>query len=211
MDSRQAAQNLEAIRTLMERAALYRRALAPVTLLTGMLGCLAGVIGWLADLSEPRSFGWYWMGVAAIGLVGAILLIRRQALRDREPFWSPPMRRVTRAFLPPVVAGGVAGLLAVWPAWREPLSMWWLPAIWMVTYGCALHAAGFFMNRGINWLGWVYLGIGCVFLWVLNERSYASGMPSLRHAHWVMGAVFGGLHLAYGLYLHLTESRPNVT
>ena len=109
MDSREATRHLEAIRTLMERAALYRRALAPVTLLTGALGCLAGVIGWLADLSEPRAFGWYWMGVAGVGLVGALLLIRRQALRDREPFWSPPMRRVTRALLPPLAAGGSGG------------------------------------------------------------------------------------------------------
>jgi hypothetical protein len=47
MDSREATRHLEAIRTLMERAALYRRALAPVTLLTGALGCLAGgSVGW---------------------------------------------------------------------------------------------------------------------------------------------------------------------
>jgi hypothetical protein len=211
MDSREAARNLEAIRTLMERAALYRRALAPITLLTGILGCLAGTVGWLSNLSEPRAFGWYWMGVAGVGLVGAMLLIRRQALREHEPFWSPPMRRVGRALLPPLVAGGLAGVLAVWPAWRDPLQMWWLPAIWMVVYGCALHAAGFFMDRGITWFGWVFLGAGCLALWILNERSYASGMPSLRHAHVLMATVFGGLHLAYGVYLHLTESRTNAT
>jgi hypothetical protein len=195
----------------MERAALYRRALAPVTLLTGVLGCLAGALGWIADLSEPRVFGWYWMGVAGVGLVGALVLIRRQALRDHEPFWSPPMRRVGRALLPPLVAGGVTGVLAAWPAWRDPLQMWWLPAIWMVIYGCALHAAGFFMDRGITWFGWIFLGVGCVFLWVLNDRSYAAGMPSLRHAHLLMAAAFGGLHLAYGVYLHLTESHPDAT
>ena len=158
MDSHQATRHLEAIRTLMERAALYRRALAPVTLLTGALGCLAGAFGWIVDLSEPRTFGWYWMGVAGVGLVGALVLIRRQALREREPFWSPPTRRVGQALLPPLVAGGMAGLLAVWPDWRDPLQMWWLRAIWMVIYGCALHAAGFFMNRGIAWLA------GC-FCW----------------------------------------------
>jgi hypothetical protein len=211
MDSQQATRHLEAIRTLMERAALYRRALAPVTLLTGTLGCLAGAFGWIADLSEPRTFGWYWMGVAGVGLVAALVLIRRQALREREPFWSPPTRRVGQALLPPLVAGGMAGLLAVWSDWRDPLQMWWLPAIWMVIYGCALHAAGFFMNRGIAWLGWVFLLTGCACLWVLNERSYASGMPSLRHAHGLMALVFGGVHLAYGVYLQLTESRADAS
>lgn len=211
MDPLEATRHLEAIRTMMERAALYRRALAPLSLLAGALGCLAGAVGWWLDLSEPRVFGWYWIGVAGVGLIGAALLIRRQALRESEPFWSPPMRRVTRALLPPLIAGGVAGVLAVWPPWREPLAMWWLPAIWMVTYGCALHAAGFFMTRGINWLGWIFLATGCLALWMLNERSYASGMPALRHAHWLMAATFGGLHLAYGIYLHLTETRANAT
>jgi hypothetical protein len=121
------------------------------------------------------------------------------------------MRRVNRALLPPVIAGGFTGLLAVWPTWREPLQIWWLPAIWMVCYGCALHAAGFFMNRGIALLGWLFLGAGCVCLWVLNERSYAAGMPALKHAHALMAATFGGLHLAFGIYLHLTESRSNAT
>jgi hypothetical protein len=29
--------------------------------------------------------------------------------------------------------------------------------------------------------------------------------------HWVMGGVFGGLHLAYGIYLYFTEQRRNET
>jgi hypothetical protein len=121
------------------------------------------------------------------------------------------MRRVGRALLPPLVAGGVAGLLAVRPEGRDPLQMWWLPAVWMVIYGCALHAAGFFMNRGITWLGWIFLLAGVVCLWVLNERGDASGMPTLRQAHVLMALVFGGVHLAYGVYLQLTESRANVS
>ncbi len=211
MDPREAIRHLEAIRTLMERTALYRRALAPITLLTGALGCVAGAVGWIADLTHPGVFGWYWMGVAGVGLAGALLLIRRQALRDREPFWSPPMRRVGRALLPPLVAGGMAGVLAAWPAWRDPLQMWWLPGIWMVIYGCALHAAGFFTSRGITWLGWIFFGAGCLCLLILNERSYASGMPSLRNAHFLMAATFGGFHLAYGVYLQVTESRDNIS
>jgi hypothetical protein len=210
MDPQHAAQQLEIIRTLMERAALYRRALAPTTLLTGALGCVAAAVGWLADLGSPRAFGWYWMLVGCVGLVGAFLIIRRQALREREPFWSPPTRRVAQALLPALFAGVFAGGLAVGPVWRDPLQLWWLPGIWMVLYGCAMHAAGFFMARGIKWFGWAFLLAGCALLAVLTERSYASGMPALRHAHALMGATFGGLHLVYGLYLHLTEARKKV-
>ena len=204
MDSRWAGEQLETIRTLMERAAVYRRALGPTALATGALGCVAATAGVALDIGQPRGFGFYWMAVAVAGLAGAILLMRRQALRDREPFWSPPARRVTQALLPALVAGLVAGLVAACPAWREPLQMWWLPAVWMLLYGCALHAAGFFMPRGIRLFGWLFVLTGCVMLLVLNTRSYGSGMPALVQAHWLMGATFGGFHLLYGLYLTAT-------
>jgi hypothetical protein len=211
MDPQRAAQQLEIIRTLMERAALYRRTLGPIMLLTGGLGCVAAVVGWLAALESPRGFGTFWMLIGFMGLGIAFLAVRRQALRDRESFWSPPTRRVTQALLPALVAGLCAGGLAIWPAWRDPLQMWWLPGIWMVLYGCAMHAAGFFMARGIKWFGWVFILAGCALLAVLTHRSYASGMPALRHAHALMGATFGGMHLLYGIYLHLTEARKKET
>jgi len=45
MESNQAAEHLQVIRTLMERAALYRRTLAPIMLCAGTLGLLAGAGG----------------------------------------------------------------------------------------------------------------------------------------------------------------------
>jgi hypothetical protein len=32
-------------------------------------------------------------------------------------------------------------------------------------------------------------------------------MPEFRYTHVVMGAVWGGAHLAYGIYLHFTEKK----
>ena len=56
MESKWAADNLRVIRTLMERSAIYRRALAPLMLLAGSLGTLAAVIGWFAHIESPRAF-----------------------------------------------------------------------------------------------------------------------------------------------------------
>ncbi len=54
MDTNQAAEHLQTIRTLMERSAVYRRALAPVMLLVGALGCLTAAIGFFGHLkSDP--------------------------------------------------------------------------------------------------------------------------------------------------------------
>jgi hypothetical protein len=191
----------------MERVALYRRALAPTTLALGGVGTVAAAVGWGLDLSEPRSFGLFWMAVAGVALVVAVLLMRRQALRDREAFWSPPARRVLQAVLPAFVVGLVAGIVTVFPIWQEPLWIWWLPAVWTILYGCALHAAGFFMPRGIRLFGWLFVLSGCALVVVLHARSYASGMPDLVQAHVLMGGLFGGFHLAYGLYLLKTREK----
>ena len=93
------------------------------------------------------------------------------------------------------------------PAWRDPLQAWWLPGIWMVLFGCAAHAAGFFLHRGIKLLGWIFGVLGAALLLYVNARSHAAGLPSLRLAHLVMGATFGGLHLVYAAYLATTERK----
>jgi hypothetical protein len=205
MDSHWAAEHLEVIRTLMERTAVYRRALAPVTLVVGGIGLVGGAVGWLAGIDSPRGFGLFWLAISVAALGSALLIVRRQALRDREPFWSPPTRQVTRALVPPLGAGLVLGLLAILPGWQEPLGAWWLPAFWMLLYGCALSAAGFFMPRGIRLFGHLFVLLGCLGLCILAERGHAAGMPSLTWAHLGMAGTFGGLHLTYGCYLLLTE------
>jgi len=204
-----ATEHLQVIRTLMERAAVYRRALAPTSLAVGGIGSVAASVGWLAELESRRAFGLYWMTVCVVALAGAFLVVRRQSLKDSEPFWSPPTRRVAQALLPALFAGFVADLVIVLPAWREPSQAWWLPPIWMALYGCAIHAAGFFMPRGMKLFGWVFIACGCVITVFLNGSAGSAGMPPLRNAHLLMGLSFGGLHLAYGAYLFLTETRKN--
>src|SRR5207245_2063268 len=84
----------------MERSAIYRRALAPTTLLVGGVGLVASIIGRLAGIQSPRAFGFYWLAVCLVSVAGALLIVRRQALKESAPFWSPPTRRVVQALLP---------------------------------------------------------------------------------------------------------------
>jgi hypothetical protein len=209
-----AVENLQVIRTLMERSAIYRRALAPMTLLAGTLGTVAAVLGPLLKVQAPRSFILYWLGLAALAIVGAAFLVRHQAVRAGEPFWSPPARRVARAALP---AGVVAliltcGVLLVRPAagFRDgstpddAVALAALPMAWVMLYGLGLNAAGFFMPRGIQLLGWIFVGGGG-----LSFLALAAGVRGVLTGHWLMGLHFGALHLAYGIYLLATEkNRP---
>lgn len=202
MNSNQAEENLQAIRTLMERSALYRRALAPIMLFAGALGTAAATVGLLFHLNSMRAFGALWLGTAALVVAGVFLIARRQAIKDHEPFWSPSTRRVGQALLPPLLAGMCLGFTFTFVRLANPVI---LTFIWLLFYGCALHSAGFFMPRGMKWFGWIHVGLACATLCLL-----AVVQPKVEiSAHWLMGFFFGGLHLAYGVYLYLTEKGKN--
>ena len=205
METDWAVENLQAIRTLMERSALYRRALAPIMTFTGLIGIIAGAVGWYLGLGTVRGFAIYWMAVSLVAIAGDYFLVRRQALRESEPFWSPPTRRVTQAILPCLFAGLVAGLVFVCSVEDNMKATVLLPVIWMILYGCALHAAGFFMPRGIKLFAWAIIICGCALLLALQLLEISSPLCG----HVVMGIFFGGCQLAYGIYLYFTEKRKN--
>jgi uncharacterized membrane protein AbrB (regulator of aidB expression) len=204
MQSDWASENLQTIRTLMERSAVYRRALAPVMGALGLTGIVAAVVGCYLRFQTPGVFVVYWMATSVVCLVEAFLLVRRQALKEAETFWSPPTRRVARALSPSFFGGFAAGLpYIILDGGRLP-QPWLLVPLWMILYGCALHAAGFFMPRGFRWFGWAFVLSGCSLgFWGLVDAP----QPSLAEANAAMGALFGGSHWAYGVYLYFTERR----
>ncbi len=206
MENNWAAENLQTIRTIMERSALYRRALAPIMILAGTIGTLAGLAGYFLKLDSARSFPIYWMSVAVVAIVGALLLVRRQALKDAEPFWSSPTRRVTSALMPPLFIGlffGVGAIVLFADDGAEVRSI--LAIVWVLIYGCALHSAGFSMPRGIKLFGWGFIIGGCSLL----ALFFSDVLPMINSVppHLLMGFFFGVTHLAYGAYLYFTEPR----
>src|SRR6266446_6568057 len=114
MESNWATEHLQTIRTLMERSAVYRRALAPITTFVGVVGIAAAIAGWALKIETTRAFTIYWMSVSLVEIAGAFFLVRRQALKNSENFWSPPTRRVAQAMLPALLIGLVAGLVIVY-------------------------------------------------------------------------------------------------
>lgn len=199
-----ASDNLQVIRTLMERSTLYRRALAPIMLTAGLLGIGAAVVTCFVELETNREFSLYWISVGVLATLAALLLVRRQALKEAEEFWSVPTRRVSRAVLPPFLAGLLAGILYVVSPTALPESTWLLATAWLVLYGCALHAAGFFMKRGIKLFGWFFVLGGAAAAYLTQFRPQ---LQTTETAHYLMGIFFGVLHLACGIYLYTSEKK----
>lgn len=217
MEPNHAAEHLEVIRTLMERSALYRRALGPVMILAGVLGTLAAAAGWLLHFEAPIIFAGYWLSVGALTAASSFLLVRQQALKQKEDFLTPPTRRVMQALLPALFVGMILGLAVVVAELSRPANpgpsvadagsdLTWLPLSWIVLYGCALHAAGFFTPRGLRIFGWAFVVAGSIaFAYWIFAGLHAARPQQTGHV--LMGFFFGVLHLAYGMYLSVTERK----
>ena len=202
MNPKWAEENLLTIRTLMERSALYRRALAPILLLAGVIGLVTMAAGLYFHLDSTKQFCALWLGAASAAITGALLLARRQALKDQEPFWSSPTRRVVQALAPPLAAGMLLGILLALR--RDDLAPT-VSFVWLLFYGCALHAAGFFMPRPIRRLGLLFV-LSSFGFFITYGVIWKTADPN---AHYVMGIFFGAIHLAGGTYLYLTENGKN--
>ena len=110
--------------------------------------------------------------------------------------------RVTQALVPPLAAGLLFSLALV--AFAPADLRWPFVLANAMFYGCAVHAAGFFMPRGMKLFAWLIIASAGVLLFVRPGLPPAIG-AGLDHA--LMGGIFGLAHLAYGVYLSVTDPR----
>ena len=201
MSEEWAENHLRTIRTLMEKAAVYRRALGPIALLTGAFGVVGGVLGWGLKVDALGAFVIYWTLWAIVTLVAVFFAVRAQAMRDGEAIWSPPTRRVAVALAPPLTMGVGISVVTVFQSSEFASGHISVISLWIALFGVALTSAGFFMQRGIRFFGVVFLLVGM-------GLGLADALVGLKwNPHLLMGLAFGGLHLVYGAYLRITERQ----
>lgn len=205
----EAEEHLRIIRSLMEKATIYRAISAPTALVGGLCSVLFGT--WLHFRWRPltsgresvefaRFFVAGWLGVLAMTAFANALLIRNAARRRSEPFVSPAMRKALWALTPAMLCGGVfTGALTLGGSDMAP---WFLPQGWMVFYGLGLLATTQFSPRSISILGWCFLIGGLlsffpdlwmpVFRFLENAETHRSTAGNI-----LMIATFGLFHLIY--------------
>ena len=192
----EAEENLRVIRSLMEKATIYRAISAPAALLGGILAvAVAAAAWWLSGLSVTGAripFLVTWLPVLAITSGANLWLLWRGAVRRGEPFASQGMRLALRAMLPALLAGGVCTVLATGGDW--PL----IASLWTLLYGVSLLAASHFAPKSLCWLGRLFFLSGSLLLvvgiWVADSWR---GADQTLIAHLIMGATFGIFHLIY--------------
>ena len=204
----EAEEHLRVIRSLMEKATIYRAISAPTALVGGLCSVMFGA--WLhfrwrtppaeLEMEFGRIFIIGWLGVLAITAVTNAILIRNAARRRNEPFVSPAMRKALWALFPAMLCGGFFTLGFLF-AGSHP-GRWLLPQVWMLCYGLGLLATAQFAPRSILVLGSCFLSAGLLsFVFEhFNEKDGlfgdgAAGRPVTENL--LMVATFGFFHLIY--------------
>ena len=201
----EAEDHLRVIRSLMEKATIYRALSAPAALVGGVLSITASIfLMWYERHDGPNNitsmlFTIVWGAVFFLTAGISLVLIRRDAQRRGEPFISIGFRSATRAALPALAFAAVQTLAAIF---RE--SVYYLVPWWIAFYGIALLAMGHFAPRSISILGWFFLVAGAVSVggkldhFLGSQPHFGSELPQFIDGPCLlMGFTFGLFHLVY--------------
>jgi membrane-bound ClpP family serine protease len=196
----EAVEQLRVIRSMMERATIFR-ALTGETAMLG--GAVALAVAWLSE----KRHGWEWAACWLGGLIVVLgfyvfQLIRMKAVHHR-PFWSAGLRMALRGALPSLLAGGFMSLLFV-RAGNDVAAA----CMWIVHYGLALLAIREFAPKSMVWLGWAFVVFGVASLASVTDVVHLDRDWLLRvNASRLMAIAFGGFHLVYGALIVTTSRR----
>jgi hypothetical protein len=196
----EAEEHLRVIRSLMEKATIYRAISAPTALAGGIFASIGAVALHLVQPLRSESdfavpFYLTWGLVLFLTIAANTVLLWRGSKMRGEQFLSSGMRLALEAMLPGMLCGLFFSAVLGWGT-----NVFWLPPIWMMCYAQALLATRHFAPRSIMILGWAFLfsGMGsfCLLFFArLLSRSHWSDFAN-GSVLW-MGLTFGLFHLIY--------------
>ncbi len=196
-----AEEHLRVIRSLMERATVYRAISAP-TALVGGLSALA-VSTWLlwrpADATPTRAtvnleFMLAWFGALAVTVAANGLFLWQGARRDSRPFFSSGLRLALRSVVPSLfVAASLTFFFRDGPAAPTALAL-----SWICLYGLALLSTMNFAPRSLSVLGWCFVLTSVLWLLLLvYSPTPLEILRGPRGSTLAMAVTFGFFHLIY--------------
>ena len=200
----EAAEQLRVIRSMMERATIFR-ALSGETALIG--GAVSMAMAWFSERRIGLEWASCWLGGLLVVLAFyAFQLFRMKAVHHR-PFWSRGLRLALRGALPSLIAGGFMALLFV-RAGNEKAAA----CMWIVHYGLALLAIREFAPKSMVILGWAFAIFGLASLATVANVVHLDQLWMMRvNASRLMAIAFGGFHLVYGGLIVTTGRREEPT
>jgi hypothetical protein len=192
--------DLRVIRSLMERATVYRAISAPAALIAGFLSIFAAAAIYLnnqGSTNRPlhgRAFAVIWLIVLILAAATNAFFIWREANKDGRPFISSGMKLSLRAIAPNLLIPAAVTLWFLVDGYKgaaEPE----LVVTWIVFYGLALLSTGLFAPRSLVCLGWAFLLTALAIPALRNAvGDLPANLPTIA-----MGLTFGLYHLIYAV------------
>ncbi|HEY5895211.1 MAG TPA: hypothetical protein VIT91_18475 [Chthoniobacterales bacterium] len=200
-----AGENLRIIRSLMEKATIYRAISAPGALAGGSIAAIVSITGvFLASPSIPAEdeIWWFfvpWLAVFVVAGVFNLWLLGQDGTQggsDTGFHVSERMRTALGCMLPGLLAGGFCAILQSALEWST------IASLWVLLYGVSLLSTGFFSPTSIRVLGWTFFAAGAVLLIagaIIAETIQTGDANPLALAHGIMGTTFGLFHIVYAI------------
>jgi len=192
--------DLRVIRSLMERATVYRAISAPAALVAGFLSIFAAAAIHLNDqtrLNRPtqgRAFPAIWLVVLVLAAGTNAFFIWREARKDSRPFISSGMKLSLRAIAPNLLIPAAVTLWFLVNGYKGATELE-LVLAWIVFYGLALLSTGLFAPRSLVCLGWAFLLTALAIPALRNVLGdLLANLPTIA-----MGLTFGLYHLVYAV------------
>lgn len=213
MSTQQAAlENLRVIRSLMEKAHIYRAVSGQAALFGGLLSLVFVVRQLGSQWKSPATadgageFLSGWLGLLLSVSVFNAVMLSREAKRRGQPFLSQGMKMALRALAPSMLVGGVVGIGLI--VNRDNLTL--AALVWILGYGLALLATASFSPPSLVRLGWAFVIAGLVLFWTWSAQWNAHLLPNdPAAASACMGLTFGLFHLIYGAAVMIgTKPEP---
>ena len=176
-----AMDNLAYIRDTMEAAVSFTAVSGWGIVAVGVLALLAAVVA--GAQSTPGTALSVWLFAAVLAPMISLWAIVKKARAARMPLLSGPGRKFLLSFSPPIFVGALLTVVL----FRAGLVQA-IPGMWLLLYGTAVVAGGAFSVQIVPVMGFCFMVAGIVAL-------FAPGAWS----NWIMGAAFGGLHIAFGI------------
>jgi hypothetical protein len=195
-----AEEDLRVIRSLMERATVYRAISAPAALVAGFLSIFAAAAIYLNGqtginrLAQGRAFAAIWLIVLILAVAANAFFIWREAKKDGRAFISSGMKLSLRAITPNLLIPAVVTVWFLVSGYKGATEQE-LVVVWIAFYGLALLSTVLFAPRSLVCLGWAFL---LTALALPALKNVVGDLPA-NLANVAMGITFGLYHLIYAV------------
>ncbi len=180
-DQQHVREDLAFIRRMMESAATFTAVSGWGMIVVGVVGLIAATLAWSEGIPADLRV---WIPAALVSIAIAAGTTAVKARSQQVPLWTGAFRRMAWVMTPTLVAGALLTF-----ALTQQGTTVLVPGMWLALYGAGVSAGGSFTVRAMRWMGVIFLGLGAVALF----------RPDLGLA--LLGAGFGGLHIAVGIDL----------